>query len=80
MSKGLKADLKEMEELLMSNDREKMSDYLMTHRAQSAEEMRMVEKLCEKELSLRKTSIEETEKTKMGNCSMTMSLQCPLFD
>ena len=59
----MKATIKELQALLQSNNRQEMEDYLMTHRAESREEAELVEKLLEREYSLRKNLTTETKKT-----------------
>ncbi len=52
-----------MQKLLQGNNRQAMEDYLLMHKPESREEAEMVEKLRNKEFSLRKTLTEETKKT-----------------
>ncbi len=59
-----KAEIKEMEQLLNSNDRQQMVDYLRTHKPESRDEMEIYEDLRDREYNLRKILTEETEKTK----------------
>lgn len=60
----MRAEIKEMQQLIASDDRQLMLDYLATHRPESRDEMEMYCKLRNKEYSLRKTSTVETEKTR----------------
>ena len=59
-----KAEIKEMEQLLNSDDRQQMVDYLQTHKPESRDEMEMYLRLRDREYDLRKILTEETEKTR----------------
>lgn len=60
----MKAEITEMQQLMDKGCREQMEDYLLTHCPESGEETAVYEQLRHKEYSLRRTSTEETEKTK----------------
>ena len=59
----MKADLKEMQRLLESTNRQEIVDYLMHHESSSRDEAEMQIKLMNHELSLRRKQTEETQKT-----------------
>lgn len=59
-----KATLEEMKQILKSDNRQEMVDYLMTHYPESRDETAMYQVICNREYDLRKISTQETEKTK----------------
>ena len=60
----MKAVINEMKTLIESDDRQQMTDYLLTHRPQSRDEMEMYEILREMEYYLRKDPMKEKEITR----------------
>ena len=60
----MKAEIKEMQELIAKGTHQQMWDYLESHKPSSREEMATYEKLRNKEYSLRNKSSKETLKTR----------------